>query len=109
MSELFQTVAERDGADTLIGRRLPTLLREAGLVNVGVEARADVYPPGHTRRLILPDLVRSMRPIITNEGFLSAAELDELDREVRTHLANPNVLVLDGLFFLAWGQKPSGR
>jgi hypothetical protein len=50
-----------------------------------------------------------MRPIITNEGFLSAAELDELDREVRTHLANPNVLVLDGLFFLAWGQKPSGR
>jgi SAM-dependent methyltransferase len=109
MSELFQTVAQRDGADTLIGRRLPTLLREAGMVDVGVEARANMYPPGHTRRLILPDLVRSISRIIIDEGFLSAAELDELDQAVRAHLANPDVLALDGLFFLAWGQKPSDR
>jgi hypothetical protein len=43
MAELFQTVVERDGADSSIGRELPTLLREAGLVDIGVEARADIY------------------------------------------------------------------
>jgi SAM-dependent methyltransferase len=107
MAELFQTVIRRDGADPFIGRRLPTLLREAGLVDIGVEARADIYPPGHTRRAILPDLVRSVRPIILAQGFLGEVELDDLDRAVRTHLDNPDVLVLPGLSFLAWGSKPS--
>ncbi len=107
MAELFQTVVERDGADSSIGRQLPTLLREAGFVDIGVEARADIYPPGHTRRAILPDLVQSLRPIILEQGLLTQTELDALDRAVRTHIDNPHVLVLPGLAFLAWSRKPS--
>jgi SAM-dependent methyltransferase len=40
LAEVYQTVFQRDGADLFIGRRVPTLLRQAGLVDVGVEARA---------------------------------------------------------------------
>ena len=31
-----------DGADLFIGRRLPELFRQAGLVDIGVEAKAEI-------------------------------------------------------------------
>src|SRR5262252_1690664 len=61
---LFGAVFRRNGADPFIGRRLPELYREAGLRDIEVEARAPIHPPGHTRRTIRLDLVRSMRPMI---------------------------------------------
>jgi hypothetical protein len=81
------------------------MLREAGLEEVGVEVRRDVYPVGHTRRTIVPDLVRALRPGIVGR-LRSDKELDELDRAVRTHLEDPHTLVLPILLFLAWGRKP---
>jgi len=105
LTELFLTVAGRDGADLFVGRRLPTLLREAGLVDIGVEARAEIYPLGHSRRFVLPDLIEGLRPIIVEQGFAAEAELHDLDGEVRAHLDNPDVLILPGLGFLAWGRR----
>jgi SAM-dependent methyltransferase len=107
LADIYQTVFQRDGADLFIGRRLPTLLREAGLVEVGVEARADIYPLGHSGRTRFPDLVRSLRPTILAQGLLSEAEFDALDHAVRAHLDNPDVLVLPHLYFLACGRKPA--
>ncbi|MBV9354680.1 MAG: methyltransferase domain-containing protein, partial [Chloroflexi bacterium] len=104
LCEVFSTAFQQDGADLFIGRRLPTLLREAGLEDVGVEARADVYPLGHSRRTILPDLVHALRPRIVGR-LLSEQALDELDRELRAHLQNPHTLVLPHLYFLAWGRR----
>jgi SAM-dependent methyltransferase len=105
MGELLETTTTSSGIDPLIGPRLPTLLREAGFVDIGVEARADIYPVGCTRRAILPDLVRAMRPTIVQSGLTTEEELDNLDRAVRAHFDNPNVLVMPSLFFLAWGRK----
>jgi SAM-dependent methyltransferase len=107
LAELFLAVAQRNGADLYIGRRLPTLLRRAGLVDIGIEARAAIYPHGHTRRAVLADLMRSLRPIIVDQGLRTEAELEDLDRAVRSHLDNPDVLVLPGLSFLAWSRKPA--
>ena len=70
------------------------------------EARADIFPPGHTRRTIFPDLVRSLRATIVELGLMGEAELDELDRAVRAHLDDPDVLVLPHLYFLVWGRRP---
>jgi hypothetical protein len=39
-------------------------------------------------------------------GLAEERELDELDRTAREHLANPNTLVMPGLYFLAWGRTP---
>jgi hypothetical protein len=107
MVEIFRRSYAADGADPFIGRRLMELFREAGLVDVGVEARADIYPAGHSRRTIRPDLVRSMRSRILSRGIFDEQELDEVDRAVRTHLNDPHTLVIPVLLFLAWGRKPA--
>ncbi|MBV9281582.1 MAG: methyltransferase domain-containing protein, partial [Chloroflexi bacterium] len=106
LCEVFLTVYRQDGANPHLGRRLPELFRQAGLVDIGVEARADVDPAGHPRRTILPDLVRSMRPKIVGRGLLEERELDELDGAVRQHLAASQTLALPYLYFLVWGRKP---
>ena len=43
-------------------------------------AYAPIYPAGHSRRTILPDLVRSLRPMILELGLSDEPELAELDR-----------------------------
>jgi hypothetical protein len=97
----------RNGADPFIGRRLPELFRQAGLADVTVEAKAPVYPAGHSRRTIRADLVRAMRPHILQMGLASEAELDELDAAARAHLSDPATVTISALMFLAWGRKPA--
>jgi SAM-dependent methyltransferase len=107
MREIFPVVFARNGADPQIGRRVPELFREAGLTDVEVEATVPVFPKGHSRRTILLDLVRSMRPQVLELGLAGAAELDELDTAARAHLDDPHTLVMSNPFFLAWGRKPA--
>ena len=107
LCEIFTVVFRRNGADPWIGRRVPGLFRQAGLEDVGTEARVQMYPPGHSRRTIRLDLVRSMRQQVVEMGLASAAELDELDAAARPHLNDPHTVVLSGLLFLTWGRKPA--
>ena len=109
LRELFVVGFTRNGADPLIGRRLGELYRQAGLEHVGLEARAGLYPPGHSRRTIAADLLRAMRPQILALGAADKAELDSLDTTIREHLENPDVVAMPNLTFLAWGRKPSVR
>ncbi len=105
MMEVFSRSYRMDGADPLIGRRLGELLRDASLLEVQVGARAEVFPPGHTRRTTRADLVRSMRPKIIAHGIADEAELLEIDRAVRAHVDDPRTLVMQ-VMFSAWGRKP---
>ena len=105
LREIFTVAFSRNGADPHFGRRLAGLYRQAGLKDVTVEVRAGVYAAGHSRRTIRADLVRSLRPQIIEMGLADQQELDELDTAVRKHLEDPDVLVMPGLHFLAWGQK----
>jgi SAM-dependent methyltransferase len=106
--EISAATYRSDGADLRVGRRVPGLLREAGLTDVAAEARADFYPPGHSRRTVRLDLVRSMRAKIVQRGIASEQELAELDQVLRLHLADPATLVIPHLFVLTWGRKPAG-
>jgi SAM-dependent methyltransferase len=105
LHEIFMVAFQVDGADPFIGRRLPELLRAAGLTDVNVEARVELYPLGHSRRTLRVDLVRSMRAKIVARGIASEQELDDLDRVAREYLANPFALVMPGVYFMAWGRK----
>jgi SAM-dependent methyltransferase len=67
---------------------------------------APVYPAEHSRRTILPGLVRSLRPMILQSGLSDERELAELDRAVRQHLADPRTLTLAHLLVVTWGRKP---
>ena len=107
MGEIFRVAISRHGADRTIGRRVPELFRRAGLTDVGVESRTQMYPPGNSRRTVRLDLVRAMRPQIVEMGLASTEELDELDATVRPHLEDPRTVVMTGLLFLVWGRKPA--
>jgi SAM-dependent methyltransferase len=98
LTEIFRSAQRVDGAD---------MFRQAGLTATDVEAKADIYPAGHSRRTIRADLVRSMRPKILGAGIANETELDEVDRAVREHLSDPDILMLPHLLFLAWGRKPT--
>jgi ubiquinone/menaquinone biosynthesis C-methylase UbiE len=107
LRELFVIAFTRNGADPLIGRRLGHLYRQAGLEHIGLEARAGLYPPGHSRRTIAADLLRAMRPQLLALGAADEAELDSLDTTIREFLDDPDVVAMPNLMFLAWGRKPS--
>lgn len=109
LKAIFHAAYRSDGADLFIGRKLTALLRGAGLADVAVDVRADVYPAGHARRTLLPDLVRSMAGKVIERGIASEDELMGIDREVREHLANPETVAMSCLYFLAWGRKPIGQ
>jgi SAM-dependent methyltransferase len=106
--EISAAAYRADGAELRIGRRVPGLFRLAGLTDVAAEAHAELYPPGHSRRTVRLELVRSMRAKIVERGIASERELDELDRVLRVHLDDPATLVIPHLFILAWGRKPDG-
>jgi SAM-dependent methyltransferase len=107
LCEIFAVVFARNGADPHMGRRLGELYRHAGLSDVIVETRAACYPLGHSRRTLRADLVRAMRSQIIDLGVSDAAELDSVDAAVRSHLADPDVVVMPGVNFLVSGRKPT--
>jgi hypothetical protein len=47
------------------------------------------HPVGHRRRMIVPDLVRSLRPKIIAAGLITERELDELDGAARAIASTP--------------------
>ncbi|MBV9423069.1 MAG: methyltransferase domain-containing protein [Solirubrobacterales bacterium] len=106
LTDTLLALYRHDGADILIGRRLHQLLDVAGVIDIGVEARADVPPPGHPRRTVILDILQAMRTKITEQGLLNTTELDALDRDARTHLADSGTMIMPHLSFMAWGRKP---
>jgi SAM-dependent methyltransferase len=107
LREIFRASFGRSGADPFIGRRLAELYRQAGLEKVDVVVHAGTYPAGHSRRTVIPDLVRSLHPVIVELGLASERELAELDRAVLEHLADPRTLMVPHLLVAARGRKAS--
>jgi ubiquinone/menaquinone biosynthesis C-methylase UbiE len=105
--EIYTVAARRHGADPWIGRRVPELFRQAGLADIGVQGKTQTYPPGHSRRTIRLDLVRSMRVQVVEMGLATGTELDELDAAARAHLEDPRTIPVFGLIFLVWAHKPA--
>jgi ubiquinone/menaquinone biosynthesis C-methylase UbiE len=103
--ELFVAAFSRNGADPMLGRKVPALFRHAGLDDVWVDVRPQLFPPGHTRRTNRLDLVHSLRQRIVEMGLASEADLGELDREARDHLDDPDTVTIAGLLFLVGGRR----
>ena len=104
--EIFRTAFTRAGADLHIGRRLAGMYRQAGLVDIHLQVHAGAYPVGHSRRTVIPDLVRSLRPVVAELGVASDAELNGVDLAVRRHLARTDTLMMPHLLVAVRGRKP---
>jgi hypothetical protein len=97
--------SRRNGNDLFIGRRVPRMLREAGLVDVQVKPLVHVLPVGHARRMLLLDLVENLRERVLAEKLIEQAELDESMTSAKRHLEDPHTLQIFSLYFQAWGRK----
>lgn len=106
--QLLNTYAEINDIDRTIGLKLPRLLREAGLVDVRVNAFVHAYPAGHGRRMLLLEFVENARGRILEKNLIGRTELDDLTVALKKHLENPETLVLSSVFIQAWGRIPNG-
>lgn len=105
--DLLNSFSQLNGTDLFVGRRLPGLLRSAGLADVQSRPIVHIYEPGHGRRTILADFVDNLSERIIDAELITRGELDQLQATLRRHLDDPNTLVLSHLFIQAWGKKPS--
>ena len=104
--ELLDAYSRANGIDLCIGRKLPRLLRQAGLVDVQVNPLVHVYPPGHGRRSILVDFVENLSDRLIAGCFVAHDELESIKQAIASRVADPATLVVSHLFIQAWGRKP---
>jgi len=107
--ELLQTFSAMNGIDPLIGRKLPRLLRDAGLTDIRVNPIIHVYPAGHGRRNLLLDFSENLTERLIAQKLIREPELTGLKAELSRHLADPDTLVVSHLYFQSWGRKPSSE
>jgi SAM-dependent methyltransferase len=104
---LADRYARANEIDLYVGRHLPRLLRDAGLVDVQVHPFIHVYPPGHARRTIHAAFLENLRDRLLAQRLITEAALAEMQSRLRGHLEEPGTLVLSHLFVQVWGRKPA--
>ncbi|MET0578313.1 MAG: methyltransferase domain-containing protein [Ilumatobacteraceae bacterium] len=98
---------DRRGLDPYLGRRLPALLRAAGLVDVEATSHAGIDVHGHPYQDLLVQFARRFHDEIVAAEMISAFELDKLIAAVEDHLADPATVVIRALTVQAWGRRPA--
>jgi trans-aconitate methyltransferase len=96
----FRELLAGRGVDLAYGRKLPRLLRTAGLVDVQADAYFPITSPACS--VLEAATVRQLRDRLVANGLATAAEIDQ-------HLANVDAGRLDPAtspMISAWGHKP---
>ncbi|MDC0768954.1 methyltransferase [Streptomyces sp. HD] len=97
----FRELMRQRGADLEYGRKLPRLLREAGLVDVEADAYFPITSPAST--VLEEASVRQVRDKLVAAGLAT-------DEEIDRHLANVTAGGLDlatAPMISAWGRRPA--
>jgi SAM-dependent methyltransferase len=102
----LRAYSEANGIDLFIGRRLPRLLRAAGLIEVEVQPLIGVYPSGDPRRRLLLQFANNLHERIIAHGLITEAEFAEASAALVRHLDDPATLVVSTVIFQAWARKP---
>jgi SAM-dependent methyltransferase len=103
--DLFVRYSQQNGIDPYIGRKVPRLLRDAGIADVAINPVIHVQPPGHGQRRVLLDLTESVSDRLVDAGLVGEVELGELKAALEQHLAADDTVVFSFLFVQAWGRK----
>jgi SAM-dependent methyltransferase len=93
------------GADVLIARRLPTLMGEAGLVDVRYRPflLGLRYPDPMADHL--PATVESLRAAMLKFALLSETDMSGLIAQCRAHIRDPGTVVRSFMIAQVWGRK----
>jgi ubiquinone/menaquinone biosynthesis C-methylase UbiE len=103
----FHTVFHTGGGDGFVGRRLPGLLRAAGVENVQMKVTVETPPIEDYRRKHLLSLIDSVREKVIATGLMSGSKLEEHRNALARHLDDPATIVIDKLLVQCWGRKPA--
>jgi hypothetical protein len=106
LADLFVRYSEENGIDPYIGRKMPRLLREAGIADVAVNPRVRMIPPGGNGRSLLLDFTENLSDHLVDRGWVTDLELSELKAALGQHLAATDTVVVAPLVVQAWGRKP---
>jgi SAM-dependent methyltransferase len=97
----------RRGLDVHLGRRLPGLLRDAGLSDVTIRVTCPTFIDGvGDDRTLLVTFAKMHGAALVADGLIAADELATLVAELEAHLANPATITFYCLFCQAWAVKP---
>ena len=102
--DLFVTYSERNGIDPFIGRKVPRLLRAAGIADVAINPLVHMFPPGQGGRGVLLDFVENLSDRLVDSGLVSDMELRELKAALAEHLALDDTVVVSPLRVQVWGR-----
>jgi hypothetical protein len=105
--ELFRRYADANGIDLYAGRRVPRLLREAGITDIGSRLIVNAYEPGHPARSIILDFLGNLTGRFIEVGLADEEELQALRGAVARHIEDSDTYVISHLFIQAWGRKPA--
>jgi SAM-dependent methyltransferase len=105
--KLLQAYSSLNGIDLFVGRRIPQMLREAGLIDIQEDCIVSVIPQGNMHRTILSHFIESLRDRLLAQKIISGAELNDLLKELKRHIDDSQPLVVGGLLFQAWGRRPA--
>ena len=99
---LMREVMAECGVDLHYGRRLPGLMRAAGLVECGAEGRVFVHQPNSPGLRMLRANLEQLRGAILGTGRMSEAEFDaDLER-----LESDDILIPSPILWTVWGRRP---
>jgi SAM-dependent methyltransferase len=101
----FGTLYGLDGKDLNVGRRLPGLLRSAGLENVEFKAHSRLNRPGDFHQQQLLHFIKLFRARIIDLGLMGETQLSGLYAQLADHLADPGTMVISPMLIQAWGYK----
>jgi hypothetical protein len=96
--ETMRGMIEKGGGDPDLGRRLPSVIREFGLADIGVRE--------HYVHITSPMMEIQLDGVGETVVSLGAMQPAELDR-IRDFVKDPANLMYGGLFVAAWGHKPA--
>jgi SAM-dependent methyltransferase len=106
--EVIAQLWTRNGMDVHLGRRLPHLLRSAGLTDVGADAAVRIFQRGDPYQTLLVSRADRCRDGLLDAGLITAGELDSCIAALSAHLDHPDTVVLHPTLVQAWGRKPAG-
>ena len=96
------------GGDPTVGRRLPALLHDAGLTEIGMRVVQPIGTTGDIKQIAPLTLAASAEAIRVN-GIASDAEIGRLHAELQAFSADPTTLVSMPRVVQAWGLRADRR
>ena len=105
--ELYSALVQRAGADPMIGPRLPSLLRDAGCVEIAMHV---VQPAGFDEevKVMAALTTEATADRVVAAGLATRAEVEALARDLHQFARDPFAVMSLPRIVQAWGRAPSG-